>query len=242
MKPSVLDKNDTSTSKKQTFQRKQARVFVLDDHPIVRQGIIQLINQEQDLTVCGEAEDYQGAMDLVDQQKPEIILIDISLNGSSGLEFLRSLKARHPNIPALILSMHDEMLYAERVIREGARGYIMKQEATEKILTAIRKVLSGQMYLSDKMMARVLEKQYGGVSVGVSPIEVLSDRELEVFRLIGEGKTTFNIAKQFHRSIKTIETYRSRIKDKMCLKHNMELIRYAMHWLNNEDPQNGKSK
>ena len=110
MKPSVLEKNDSSTPKKQTFQQKQARVFVLDDHPIVRQGIIRLINQEQDVMVCGEAEAYQSAMDLVDRQKPEIILIDISLNGSSGLEFLRSLKARHPNIPALILSMHDEML------------------------------------------------------------------------------------------------------------------------------------
>lgn len=242
MKTNTLEKekNIPTTSKQPSLQRKQARIFVLDDHPIVRQGIIKLINQEQDLRVCGEAEDFQTAVDLVDQLKPDVVLVDISLNGSSGIEFLRVLKAHHANLPALILSMHDEMLYAERVIREGARGYIMKQEATEKILTAIRKVLAGQMYLSEKMMARILEKQYGGVSVGVSPVEVLSDRELEVFRLIGEGKTTSNIAKQFHRSIKTVETYRSRIKDKLCLKHNMELIRYAMHWLHNEDGQNNK--
>lgn len=220
--------------KNTSFQRKQAKVLILDDHPIVRQGIGKLINQELDLTVCGEAEDIKIALEMLESAKPDIALVDISLNGSSGIEFLRILKERYPHIPSLVLSMHDEMLYAERVIREGAKGYIMKQEATDKILTAIRKILNGQMYLSEKMMGRILEKQYGGVSVGVSPVEVLSDRELEVFRLIGEGKTTSAIAKQFHRSIKTIETYRSRIKDKLCLKHNMELIRYAMHWLHSE--------
>ncbi len=240
MKNLVLEKETPVSKKNLSFQKKQARVFILDDHPIVRQGIGKLINQELDLTVCGEAEDFKTAADLVDTLKPDIVLVDISLNGSSGIEFLHLLKDRYPNIPALVLSMHDEMLYAERVIREGAKGYIMKQEATEKILTAIRKILNGQMYLSEKMMGRILEKQYGGVGVGVSVVEVLSDRELEVFRLIGEGKTTSAIAKQFHRSIKTVETYRSRIKDKLCLKHNMELIRYAMHWMHSENGSNGK--
>ena len=165
--------------------------------------------------------------------KPDLVIVDISLNGSSGIEFLKTFRLEYPDIPTLVLSMHDELLYAERVLREGARGYVMKQEAVEKIVTAIRKILEGQIYLSDRMMERILEKKYMG-QANLSPMESLSDRELEVFRLIGEGITTVAIAKQLHRSVKTIETYRARIKVKFNLKNNMELIRLAMHWAQNK--------
>lgn len=213
---------------------KRTRIFLLDDHPIVRQGIAEMINDESDMKICGEASNYQDAMQAVETLKPDIILVDISLDGSSGFEFLKALKIQHPNTKAMILSMHDETLYAERALREGARGYIMKQEATEKIMDAIRHVMKGQIYLSDPMMERILEKKYGDISADASPVEALSDRELEVFRMIGEGTSTSSIAKQLHRSVKTIETYRARIKVKLNLKSNMELIRLAMNWVQSE--------
>ncbi len=218
----------------QTRWGEKARVFILEDHPIVRKGIVEVINQENDMAVCGEASDISAAFDKIRQEKPDIVLVDISLNGGSGIEFLRTLKEQFEGLPALVLSMHDEMVYGERVLREGAKGYIMKQEATDNVLTAIRRILGGQIYLSERMTERILEKQYNGISANLYPVEVLSDRELEVFRLIGEGQTTAAIAKQFHRSIKTIETYRARIKNKLNLKHNMELIRLAMHWVQND--------
>jgi DNA-binding NarL/FixJ family response regulator len=222
---------DSTQKEAKPASPKQSRIFILDDHPIIRQGIGELINDEADMTVCGEAENFQDAMQAVEKLKPDVILVDISLDGSSGLEFIKSLKINHPEIKALILSMHDEVLYAERALREGARGYIMKQEATEKIMDAIRHVMGGQVYLSEHMMERILEKKYGGISVDASPYEALSDRELEVFRMIGEGASTSLIAKQLHRSMKTIETYRARIKVKLNLKNNMELIRLAMNWV-----------
>ncbi|MDP3919416.1 MAG: response regulator transcription factor [Candidatus Omnitrophota bacterium] len=212
----------------------KTRIFLLDDHPVVRQGISEMIQHETDFVVCGEADNYQDALDGVTKGKPHVILVDISLSGSSGFEFLKALQMHQPGVKALVLSMHDETLYAERALREGARGYIMKQEVPKKIIFAIRHVLKGQIYLSETMMERVLEKKYGGISVDASPIEVLSDRELEVFRMIGEGTATSSIAKQLHRSVKTIETYRARIKVKLNLKNNMELIRLAMNWVQNE--------
>jgi DNA-binding NarL/FixJ family response regulator len=211
---------------------KRAKILILDDHPILRRGIAEYINSTADITVCGEAEDCRTALTMMTSEKPDLVIVDISLNGSSGIEFLKILKVEHPDVPALVLSMHDELLYAERVLREGARGYVTKQEAVEKIVTAIRKVLEGQIYLSDRMVERILEKKYMG-QANLSPMESLSDRELEVFRLIGEGATTVGIAQQLHRSVKTIETYRARIKVKFNLKNNMELIRLAMHWAQN---------
>lgn len=228
------DTDAVQEDRKASLTSKKTRIFILDDHPIVRQGIGEMINDEADMTVCGESDNYQEAMGVVESLKPDVILVDISLNGSSGLEFLKSLKIHNPDCKALILSMHDETLYAERALREGARGYIMKQEATEKIMDAIRHVMKGQIYLSDHMMERILEKKYGGISADASPIEALSDRELEVFRMIGEGISTSLIAKQLHRSVKTIETYRARIKVKLNLKNNMELIRLAMNWVQSE--------
>jgi DNA-binding NarL/FixJ family response regulator len=234
VKKPVATETPVQEDKKSSMVSKKTRIFILDDHPIVRQGIGEMINDESDMNVCGEADNYQEAMRTVEALKPDVILVDISLNGSSGLEFLKSLKIHSPDCKALILSMHDETLYAERALREGARGYIMKQEATEKIMDAIRHVMKGQIYLSDHMMERILEKKYGGISADASPIEALSDRELEVFRMIGEGTSTSLIAKQLHRSVKTIETYRARIKVKLNLKNNMELIRLAMNWVQSE--------
>jgi DNA-binding NarL/FixJ family response regulator len=227
----VKDCEELSDSRFAFTRTTPAKVFILDDHPIVRRGIAELIEQDSSLNVCGESDEYHAALEAIDKLRPDIVLVDISLGGSSGIEFLRMLKQNQPNILALVISMHDEVLYAEHVLREGARGYIMKQEATEKVLTAIHRVLTGQIFLSEKMTERVLEKQYAGISVDVSPVESLSERELEVFRMIGEGSTTAAIAQQFHRSIKTIETYRARIKSKLNLKHNMELIRLAVHWV-----------
>jgi DNA-binding NarL/FixJ family response regulator len=213
---------------------KRARIMILDDHPILRRGIADYINAESNMMICGEAEDAHQALEIMPTAKPDLVIVDISLNGSSGIEFLKTFRLEYPDIPTLVLSMHDELLYAERVLREGARGYVMKQEAVEKILTAIRKILEGQIYLSDRMMERILEKKYMGQQGNLSPMESLSDRELEVFRLIGEGITTTDIAHQLHRSVKTIETYRARIKVKFNLKNNMELIRFAMHWAQNK--------
>lgn len=229
-----IDEKGGQPDSKPPFGAKQIRIFLLDDHPVVRQGIGEMIHEEPDMTVCGEANNYPDAMESVAKLKPDIVLVDISLNGSSGFEFLKSLKIQQPEIKTLVLSMHDEILYAERALREGCRGYIMKQQSTEEIMKAIRHVMKGQIYLSDHMMERVLEKKYGGISADASPVEILSDRELEVFRMIGEGTATSSIAKQLHRSVKTIETYRARIKIKLNLKNNMELIRLAMNWVQNE--------
>lgn len=214
---------------KDKYSGKQ-RVFILEDHPIVRKGIAALINGEHDLLVCGEAESVEKALSAVSSSKPDIVLVDISLSGSSGIEFIRTMKMEMPETPCLALSMHDELLYAERILLEGAKGYLMKQEAMEIVLEAIRRVLAGKVYLSERVKERILEKKYGGGATDISPIEALSDRELEVFRLIGEGVTTAQIAKQLHRSAKTIETYRARIKHKLNLKHNMELVRHAIRW------------
>jgi DNA-binding NarL/FixJ family response regulator len=206
-------------------------VFLLDDHPIVRRGISELIQQEADLRVCGEADNAAQALAAIGALKPDMVIVDIGINGSSnGIEFLKSLKEKFPALPALVLSMHDEILYAERVLSEGAKGYLMKQEGNGKIVSAVRRILSGQTYLSDDMTARVLEKQYGGVSAGISPREILSARELQVFQLIGNGIATTAIAKQLNCSVKTIETHRARIKGKLNLKHNMELVRYSVQW------------
>lgn len=217
--------------KKKPVEQRQTRVFILDDHPVVRQGLIQLINQQEPLYVCGEASNFDQAMSEIEASKPDIVLVDISLNGPSGIEYIKTAKAQYPDLLFLVHSMHDETLYAERAIRAGARGYIMKGEPTDRVIAAIRRVLEGKIYLSDTMTEKMLEKRYNGVSDGVSIMDVLSDRELEIFQLIGEGETTSQIAKRLHRSAKTIETYRARIKTKLNLKDNMQLIRHAMQWV-----------
>ena len=214
--------------------QERARVFIVDDHPIVRQGLAQLLNQEQDLTVCGEAEDAQHALEAIAALQPDLVLVDLSLKGGSGLELIRTLKARQSALPVLVVSMHDESLYVERVLRAGARGYIMKQEATDTMMHAIRRVLRGEIYVSDKMMTKILGRFLFDVpSRACSALERLSNRELEVFRLIGEGHSTRHIAGVLHVSIKTVESHRAHIKEKFQLQDTVELVRYAMQWVDN---------
>jgi DNA-binding NarL/FixJ family response regulator len=210
-------------------------VLVVDDHPLMRQGLALLINQQQDMVVCGEAEEAQAAMQAIARQKPDILILDISLNGPDGLEVLKSIRASDPGLPVLILSMHDEAIYAERALRARANGYIMKQEASEKVLVAIRRILNGDLYLSDRMSNKMLQQFIGGApSMIQSRIAALSDRELEVFRLIGEGRTTREIADELHLSIKTVETYQAHIKEKLALRTGRELIQHAIQWKINE--------
>lgn len=213
------------------------KVFIVDDHPIVRQGISRLIDQEADLMTCCEASSAQEAIDILKTCFADIMLVDISLDGVSGIELVKMLKSQHHKIPALVISMHDESLYAERALRAGARGYIMKQEATEKMLTAIRQVLRGDIYLSERMQGKILQRVLAGDDSGLSPIDLLSDRELEVFRLIGKGYATSDIAQELNRSVKTVETHRAHLKDKLALKNAAELTRYAVRWVEQQDEQ-----
>lgn len=204
---------------------------MVDDHPIVRQGLAMMINREADLTVCGEAEEAQTALQAIVENKPDILIIDISLNGPDGLELLKHVRALFPELPILILSMHDEATYAERALRARANGYIMKQEATEKVLTAIRRILSGGIYVSDRMANKILQQHVGtGTAPGQSRIAELSDRELEVFRLIGDGHGTRQIADELHLSVKTVETYQAHIKEKLLLRTGRELVQQAIFW------------
>ncbi len=207
-------------------------IFLVDDHPIVRQGLALLINREADLTVCGDAEEAGSALQRIEELKPDLAVVDISLNGPDGLDLLKNLRARHPSLPVLILSMLDETLYAERALRDGASGYIMKQEATERVLVAIRRILGGEIYLSDRMASRMLHRFVGSSQEGPprSPIADLTDRELEVFRLIGEGHGTRQIAEELHLSVKTVESYQAHIKDKLSLKNARELVQRAIQW------------
>lgn len=213
------------------------RVFVVDDHPIVRQGISRLIDQEADLTTCCEAGSAQDALDRMTACPADILLVDISLDGVSGIELVKMLKTHHRNTPVLVISMHDESLYAERALRAGAKGYIMKQEATEKMLAAIRQVLRGDIYLSERMQGKILQRILAGDDSGLSPIDLLSDRELEVFRLIGHGYATSDIAQELKRSVKTVETHRAHLKDKLGLKNAAELTRYAVRWVEQQGAQ-----
>jgi len=209
--------------------RARKTVFVVDDHPLLRQGLALLINREHDLMVCGEAEEAQAAMKAIAAKRPDILIADISLNGRDGLDLLKNLRTLYPDLPVLILSMHDESIYAERALRARANGYIMKQEATEKVLVAVRRILSGDIYLSDRMANKLLHQYISGGSADISSrLSALSDRELEVFRLIGEGCSTRQIAEKLHLSVKTVETYQAHIKDKLSLRSGRELVQHAI--------------
>ncbi|KPK45107.1 MAG: LuxR family transcriptional regulator [Phycisphaerae bacterium SG8_4] len=221
----------------QTLENK-IRILIVDDHPIVRQGLAELVNHEEDFTVCGQAEDYHEALRAIGQLNPNIAVVDISLKESSGLELIKDIHSQHPDLPVLALSMHDETLYAERALRAGAMGYIMKQEATENVIAAIRRVLDGEIYVSERMASRMVRKLVTGQTVtNASPVDSLSDRELEVFRLIGKGHGTRQISKRLCLSVKTIETYRAHIKDKLNLADAAELLQYAIQWVSSCDGQ-----
>jgi DNA-binding NarL/FixJ family response regulator len=208
------------------------RILIVDDHPVVRQGIKHLLEQEPDLRICAEAESAGEALQAVQKHKPDLVLVDISLKGTDGIELTKWIRAQDERLPILVLSMHDENLYAERALRAGAYGYLMKAEVGDKIILAVRKVLKGEIYLSDKIGQHILHEVSGRTAPrGDSPIRQLSDRELEVFRLIGQGHGTREIAGMLHLSIKTIETYRSHIKDKLGLANATQLVRTAAQWV-----------
>ena len=212
------------------------RVLIVDDHPMMRTGLAQLIDNEGDLKVCAEAENAGQALDIAVSQTLDLILLDISLPDKSGLELIKDIRALKPGLPILVVSMHDESLYAERVLRAGGRGYIMKQEGGKKLIQAIRQVLNGQIYVSEKMSAGILETFSGRrTEAAVSPVQQLSDREFEVFRLIGQGKSTREIAVHLHLSAKTVEVHRLNIKKKLKLKTATDLVRHAVRWLDTED-------
>jgi DNA-binding NarL/FixJ family response regulator len=215
-------------------QRVKKRILIVDDHPILRKGLSMLINQEPDLVVDGEAEDARKAMEMIETGRPDMIIVDISLPGVDGVELLKNIKLRYPDLPALVVSMHDESLFAERALRAGARGYIMKQEAVEKVLTGIRSVLAGEIFVSNRLTTRIVEKFFdGGTGSENSPLDSLSDREFTVFQLIGQGFGTRQIAEKLHLSVKTVESYRSHIKDKLRLESGTDLLKYAIQWIQN---------
>jgi len=209
-----------------------ARILIVDDHPLVRSGLSELISDEPTLEVCGEAAEAGEALQLVNSTKPDLVVVDISLKSGNGIELIKRIKSRQPKIKMLVSSMHDENLYAQRALNAGAMGYVNKQEATEKVVEAILHVLRGEIFLSPAMRERLLHRLVRDPNaLNQSPVETLSDRELEVFQQIGTGLTTRQIAKEMHLSAKTIETYREHIKTKLSIDTAAELSRHAVQWV-----------
>jgi len=208
----------------------KAKIFIVDDHPIVREGLAQLINQEEDLIVAGGAANAREAIQGITKIKPDLAIVDISLEGTSGIELTKNILDKYPKIFVLIISMYDESLHLERALRAGAKGYLTKQEATDHVVTAIRKVLSGDIYVSDKWRDKLARKFVSGGTAKDSSPGMLTDRELEVLQLVGQGYSTQKIAEELHVSGKTIESHYANIKDKLDLKNSHELIQYAVKW------------
>ena len=226
--PSATTRTSAGPSSKVSSTEKK-RVFLVDDHPIVRQGLAQLIDNEPDLQVCGQGEDIYESLRAIRHAKPDLCLVDVSLKDGDGIELLKEIMSADPDQRVLILSMHDEGLYAERALRAGARGYIMKQEAPPTLLSAIRKILRGDVYVSDGLSATLLRRMVGGKKKDAElPMDRLTDRELEIFRLIGGGATVREIAEKLFLSAKTVEAHREHIKQKLNLKSSAELLRYAI--------------
>lgn len=212
--------------------RARKRILIVDDHPMMRQGLAQLINSEPDLTVCCEADTARQAFETIRQGQPDLVLVDISLPDKNGLELIKDVHAMYPTMPLLVVSMHDESLYAERVLRAGGRGYVMKQEGGKILMQAIRQVLAGQIYVSDKMSSRILEMFTGRRrDGGAAPVSRLSDREFGIFQLIGQGHGTRAIAERLHLSVKTVEVHRANIKKKLRIRGATDLVRYAVRWV-----------
>ncbi|HUS93529.1 MAG TPA: response regulator transcription factor [Phycisphaerae bacterium] len=214
----------------------KTRVLIVDDHPVVREGLSRRINRQDDMEVCGEAETRSDALAAIAACRPDLAIVDLGLKDSSGLELIKDIKVRYPDLPVLVLSMQDESVYAERVLRAGARGYVMKHEATEKVLLAARRVLEGKVYLSEKLSADFLDILFGGRKgpPGASAGELLTDRELEVFELLGQGLGTRQIAERLYLSVKTIENHREHIKEKLKLSSAPELVRRAVLWVQSQ--------
>ena len=214
------------------------KILLVDDHPFMRAGLAQLINKQPDLMVCGEAGEPAEAVRELAKGRVDLVLSDITMPGRSGLEFIKDIQATHPALPILVVSMHDEVIYAERVLRAGARGYIMKEAGGENLLRAIRQVLAGEVYVSPGMAARILDNFSARKPRGSSsPIEQLSDREFEVFQLVGHGRSTRDIAQQLNLSPKTVDVHRGNIKRKLELKDAMALVRHAVRWVEGRDAE-----
>lgn len=209
---------------------KKARILMVDDHPIVREGMGQFLNLQPDLELSAEAENADQALACVNARQPDLVIVDITLQGDSGLELVRTLRHRYPQLPTLVMSMHDELLFAERALRAGASGYLMKLEATEQILQAIRSVLAGEIYLSPSMHNGLAMRLVDSKRKLVGPVANLSDREFEVLHLIGLGFGTRQIAEKLNRSVKTIEAHRAHLKEKLLLTSGKELDRFALQW------------
>jgi DNA-binding NarL/FixJ family response regulator len=213
----------------ESFAKK--RILLVDDHPSVREGLAESINRETDLMVCAEAADRHEALQAIEKSAPDLLVVDLSLRNSSGMELIKDVHARWPRLMMLVVSMHDEEIYAERALRAGARGYLTKQEATHNILDGIRRVLRGEIHLSPKTSSMVLERIAAGRQAPAdSIVEALADRELQVFELTGEGFNTRQIADKLHLDVKTVETYRARIKEKLNLKDGSGLLQLAIRW------------
>ncbi len=218
--------------------RGKAKIFLVDDHPLVREWLTNLIHQQADLIVCGEAENAAQALQAITRLNPDVAIVDISLKSGSGIELIKNIRMLRPSVAVIVLSMHDEGLYAERALRAGARGYIMKRETSKKVIAAVRQVLEGKLYLSERLMALFAEKFVGGDATTAGPsIDQLSDRELEVFQLLGQGCDTRQIAESLHISMKTVQVFCARIKEKFKLASSTELLREAIRWHENQQAQ-----
>jgi DNA-binding NarL/FixJ family response regulator len=219
--------------------RKRTRILLVDDHPLVRERLAEVINREPDLLVCAEAEDRSEAIETIKARQPNLVIVDLTLKHSDGVELIKDIHSRWPRLLMLVVSMHDESLYAERVLRAGARGYITKQEATRSILRAIRRVLDGQIFLHETIASQILGRlTEAGSTPPSEPIESLAERELQVFELTGRGLNTRQIAQHLHIAVKTVETYRHRIREKLKLGQPTELLRRAIAWAHQE-PHSG---
>ncbi|NLX05882.1 MAG: response regulator transcription factor [Phycisphaerae bacterium] len=215
---------------------KKSRLFIVDDHPLVRQGLRQLLELEGDLEVCGEADEPIAAIRGIAAERPDLAIVDISLQcGVEGLELIKDIRSRVPDVPVLVVSMHDEFVLAERALRAGAKGYVMKEEAMETVMTAVRKVLRGEYYISDNVGKKLLAGLiHGQMMMENYPMDQLTDRELEVFHLIGQGLGTSQIADKLHLSVKTVETHRAHIKEKLKLEDANRLLQYAIQWVHTD--------
>ena len=212
-------------------------VVLVDDHPLMRKGLVRTIENEVDLNIAGQMSSAEEALDEIEALDPALAIVDISLPGMSGMELIKHLQSRRPALKILVVSRHDETLYAERCLRAGAKGYLMKQEAGDVIVKAIRKILNGRIFVSEEINERLLQSmaEGGRERITKSPLEVLSDRELEMFELTGQGHSTRDIAERLHLSVKTVESYRARIKDKLNLDSGNELMKHAVQWVESED-------
>lgn len=234
-KPASPSNTPAATPASNSSEPVRHRIFLVDDHPVTREGVRVLIDQEADLVVCGQADSAPAALQLIQRLKPDLAVVDITLKTTSGIELMKNVKALLPDLPVLIMSMHDESLYAERALRAGAKGYVMKHEASDRILTAIRNVLAGDLYLSEKMKEKMLHRLVRSrKNEVVFTIDTLSDREMEVFQLIGNGFGTRQIADKLNLSVKTIDSYREHLKLKLRLEKGSDLVRHAIQWVRSE--------